>query len=204
VDQNAIKALWPQAQAVVGTYTKQQLEGLGDLELIAHINEGDEAAFEVLYHRHKDWVVNLAYRWTSSRDLALDILQETFIYFSKKFPGFRLTSKLQTFFYPVVRNLSIAARRKSERYQSNEQEQQSIEESSAPATIADDGEQLQWVLRTLPEEQREVLLLRFVDELSLGEISEAMEIPLGTVKSRLHNALETLRKDARTKKMFEE
>ncbi|EEF59354.1 RNA polymerase sigma factor [Pedosphaera parvula] len=204
MDQNAIQALWPQVQANVGKHTKHQLEALSDLELIANINEGDEAAFEVLYHRHKDWVVNLAYRWTGSRDLALDILQEAFFYFSKKFPGFRLTAKLQTFFYPVVRNLSIASRRKSERYQSNEEEQQSMEQSAIPAHVTDEGEQLQWVLRMLPEEQREVLLLRFVDELSLAEISEAMEIPLGTVKSRLHNALETLRQDVRTKKMFEE
>ena len=51
--------------------------------------------------------------------------------------------------------------------------------------------------------QREVLLLRFVDGLSLAEIAEAMDIPLGTVKSRLHNALQTLRQDERTRNFFE-
>lgn len=188
----------------MGNHTRHYLNALGDLELIAQINEGDEAAFEVLYHRHKNWVVNLAYRWTGSRDLALDVLQEAFLYFSKKFPGFRLTAKLQTFFYPVVRNLSIAARRKSERYQSNEEEQKGIEQSPVPADMTDEGEQLRWVLRVLPEEQREVLLLRFVDELGLAEISEAMQIPLGTVKSRLHNALESLRKQPEIKKLFEQ
>jgi RNA polymerase sigma-70 factor (ECF subfamily) len=55
----------------------------------------------------------------------------------------------------------------------------------------------------LSEEHREVLLLRFVDCLSLAEIAEAIEIPLGTVKSRLHNALELLRQDERTKEFFE-
>ena len=62
---------------------------------------------------------------------------------------------------------------------------------------------LQFVLATLPEEQREVLRLRFVDGLSLAEVAEAMDIPLGTVKSRLHHALQTLRQDERTRKFFE-
>ena len=59
------------------------------------------------------------------------------------------------------------------------------------------------VLASLSTEQREVLQLRFVDGLSLAEIADAMEIPLGTVKSRLHNALTSLRKDPRTKNFFE-
>jgi RNA polymerase sigma-70 factor (ECF subfamily) len=59
------------------------------------------------------------------------------------------------------------------------------------------------VLAGLSEEHREVLLLRFVDGLSLAEIAQASEIPLGTVKSRLHNALDMLRQDARTKEFFQ-
>jgi RNA polymerase sigma-70 factor (ECF subfamily) len=50
--------------------------------------------------------------------------------------------------------------------------------------------------------QREVLLARFVDEMSLEEIAAALEIPLGTVKSRIHNALATLRDDPRTRNYF--
>ena len=176
---------------------------LTDLELIAGINLGDDAAFAVLYHRHKDWVVNLAGRWTGDRDLSLDVLQETFFYFAKKFPGFRLTAKFQTFLYPVVRNLSITARRKTERYRSDV----AIPESMEPAPVAPDpggAENLHAVLAALGAEHREVLWLRFVDGLSLQEIAAAMEIPLGTVKSRLHNGLETLRRDGRTKKLFEE
>src|SRR5690348_6654700 len=84
-----------------------------DLELVAAINDGDAAAFEVLYLRYRDWVAGLAYRFTGDSDTALDVLQETFLYFLKKFPGFRLTANLKTFLYPAVRNLSIAARRKA-------------------------------------------------------------------------------------------
>jgi RNA polymerase sigma-70 factor, ECF subfamily len=187
-----------------GPGSAANLNSFSDLELIAKINAGDEAAFEILYHRHKDWVVNLACRWTNDRDIALDVLQETFLYFSKKFPGFRLTAKLQTFFYPAVRNLSIAARRKSERYQSQEPLAEAAEPVAALAPATGQSDQLQAVLASLTEEHREVVMLRFVDGLSLGEIATAMEIPLGTVKSRLHNTLETLRNDSRTKTFFEE
>jgi RNA polymerase sigma-70 factor, ECF subfamily len=174
-----------------------------DLQLIAAINRGDDRAFEVLYFRYRDWVTSLAYRFTGDESLALDVLQETFLYFLKKFPGFTLTAQFKTFLYPAVKNLSIAARRKTERHQSTEGELAALEnEPAADATRADSSE-LAIVLARLPAEQREVLQLRFVDGLSLAEIADAMEIPLGTVKSRLHNALTSLRKDARTKNFFE-
>lgn len=57
-------------------------------------------------------------------------------------------------------------------------------------------------MAALPETHREVVLMRFVDDMSLGEIAEALGIPLGTVKSRLHNALETLRHDPATRRYF--
>jgi RNA polymerase sigma-70 factor, ECF subfamily len=183
---------------------KDRFVELDDVELVARVNQGDEAAFAALYHRHKDWVARLAFRWTGDREAALDVLQETFLYFVKKFPGFKLTAKLQTFLYPAVRNLSIAARRKAERYQAVEPDAPVMAEQEAAAPTGGEGEQVQAALALLPETHREVLWLRFVDGLELAEIAEAMEIPLGTVKSRLHNALETLRKDERTRKLIEE
>jgi RNA polymerase sigma-70 factor (ECF subfamily) len=181
---------------------KDNLDTRSDLELIAAINGGDAAAFEALYFRYRDWVAGLAFRLTGHSDSAADVLQETFLYVLRKFPGFRLTANFKTFLYPAVRNLSIAARRKAERYQSSEAELERIEGAPAPEPTPGPAE-LEVVLARFPEDQREVLLLRFVDGLRLAEIAEAMDIPLGTVKSRLHNALETLRQDERTKQFFE-
>src|SRR5262245_50415372 len=130
-------------------------------------------------------------------------MQETFLYVLRKFPGFRLTANFKTFLYPAVRNLSIAARRKSARYQSNTSEKLALEGTAAPAAAPGGNEELEALLAPLSEEHREVLLLRFVDGLSLAEIATAMEIPLGTVKSRMHNGLETLRNDPRTRELFE-
>ncbi|MEW6157886.1 MAG: sigma-70 family RNA polymerase sigma factor [Verrucomicrobiota bacterium] len=172
-----------------------------DQELIAAANEGDAEAFEALYFRYRDWVVNLACRFTGDNDLAFDVLQETFIYFLKKFPGFELRCQLKTFLYPAVRNLALAARQKAERSQGDPahltelpDQGSEIESGSTEALMA--------VLNSLPEFQREVLLLRFANDLSLPEIAEALQIPVGTVKSRLHNGLDALRRDPRTKDFF--
>ncbi len=177
-------------------------DSLSDRELIAAINGGDAAAFEILYFRYKDWVAGLAFRFTGDSDAALDVLQETFLYFLRKFPGFRLTANFKTFLYPAVRNLSIAARRKAERYQASSEALNQLENTPGPTETEPACGDLEAVLASLPEEQREVILLRFVDGLSLGEIAEAMDIPLGTVKSRLHNGLQTLRQDERTRSFF--
>jgi len=173
-----------------------------DLELVAAVNGGDTAAFEALYLRYRDWVVALAYRFTGDSDGALDVLQDTFLYFLKKFPRFRLTANLKTFLYPAVRNLSIAARRKTARYQGDEASPGQIEQIAGSQTAFGVTHDLAAALASLSEEHREVIWLRFVDGLSLAEIAAAAAIPLGTVKSRLHHALQTLRHDARAQEFF--
>jgi RNA polymerase sigma-70 factor (ECF subfamily) len=165
-----------------------------DEALVAAVNHGDTAAFEALYYRYRDWVVHMAYRFTGDRDLALDVLQETFLYLSRKFPGFRLTAKLTTFLYPAVRNYSIAARRKQERFSS---------EIMEPPPTEPPNESIVDLLASLPEEQREVLLLRFVDGMTMDEIGAALQVPSGTVKSRLHYALKALRAGDAVKRFFD-
>src|SRR5258708_10557603 len=102
-----------------------------DRELVAALNAGDPIAFEVLYHRYRDWVVGLGYRLTGDREIALDVLQETFLYFVQKFPGLQLTASLKTFLYPAVKHLSINDRRQSQRFQSHESELEELRVSVA-------------------------------------------------------------------------
>ena len=173
-----------------------------DQQLVEALNRGDVRAFDALYYRYRDWVVRLATRFTGNSDDALDVLQETFGYVFRKFPGFHLTAGMTTFLYPVVKNLSIAARRKRTRMASTEA--LDAPEPAAPAA-ADPGrerDELAAAMASLPETHREVLLLRFVDGLSLQEIAAALEIPEGTVKSRIHNAISTLRTDERALRYF--
>jgi RNA polymerase sigma-70 factor, ECF subfamily len=165
-----------------------------DESLVAALNEGDPSAFEALYHRYREWIVSLAYRLTGNRDDALDVLQETFAYFHRKFPGFVLSCRLTTFLYPVVKNLSIAARRKRRRFIGSDEAMDLVPAPPGDADAPEHMEQLSAALMSLPGIHREVLLMRFIDDMPLEEIAAALGIPLGTVKSRLHNAIEAVRK----------
>ena len=172
-----------------------------DSELIESINKGDSEAFERLYYRYRDWVYRLAWRITHNKTDALDVLQETFTYLLGKFPGFELTSSMTTFLYPAVKHISITISSKKNRIKSDED----VPEESVAATSQETEicrSELATFLAILPNQQREVLLMRFVDDMSLQEIAAALNIPVGTVKSRLHNSLNTLRSDRRTRNYF--
>ena len=172
-----------------------------DEALIEAADRGEVAAFETLYRRHRDWVVRLAFRFTRDHDDALDVMQETFSYLLGKFPGFRLTAKLTTFLYPVVKNLSITVLCRRGRDVNDDDLLKDV-----PAPSADEANsmraELASALVNLAGPQREVLLMRYVDDMSINEIARALEIPPGTVKSRLHNALVFLKDDERTQEYF--
>lgn len=173
-----------------------------DQQLIAAINAGSVEAFETLYRRYRDWTVNLAMRFTGNRDDALDVMQQTFSYVLSKFPGFELTCRFTTFLYPAVRHTAIALRKKRRREPTLD-EQAMPEPHWAPNPADERLDDLSAVLSGLGEAHREVVLLRFVENLSIEEIAEAMAIPPGTVKSRLHHALAKLRADPRVQEYFE-
>src|SRR5688572_5665948 len=153
-----------------------------DGELVRSINAGDLAAFDALYYRYRDWVVRLARRFTGNDDDALDVLQDAFGYVFRKFPGFQLTASMTTFLYPVVKNLSIAARKKRQRHSPGGADDAAIANvpDRAAEARADPRSELAVVVQALPEAQREVLLMRFVDGLSLQEIGDVLGIPEGT------------------------
>ncbi len=174
-----------------------------DGELVDAINTGDDGAFEALYFRYRDWVHGVATRFTRDHDFALDVLQETFAYVLRKCPSLKLTAEMKTFLYPVIKHTAIALRRKSLRFASDEEALADL--GARPDPPAESArEELASALRLLPAEQREVLLTRFVDDMTLQEIAHALNIPLGTVKSRLHHALKTLRENEHTRQYFDE
>jgi len=187
-----------------------------DAELCARAARGDQAAMSALYDRHKDYAYRLAYRYTRSGDLAMDAVQDAFTYVVKKITGpgrFTLTAKFTTFLFPVVKHAAQAAARKARRYAISDADvhEPSASAEADPARAAGaEGElpdhrraELDQLLSCLSDERKEVVLLRFVDDLSLAEIGEAMGIPTGTVKSRLHLAIKELRKDPAVAAYFE-
>ncbi len=176
-----------------------------DQELVRLCNTGDAAAaslaFEALYRRHKDFVLRVALRFVRDRDMALDVLQESFGYLLRKFPptgkGLVLNSRMTTLLYPVAKNSALTLMRKAERFPAA-RDVLPDDLAQAVATPSDDISRL---LGALSGERREVILLRFVDDMSLQEIAAALGIPLGTVKSRLHLAIKELRESPEIKKL---
>ncbi len=171
-----------------------------DETLIQAVSGGDTHAFEVLYYRYRDWVVRLACRYADHHDDALDVLQETFAYLLRKAPHLHLSARMTTFLYPVVKHLALDARAKRGRLNPRE----TLPEPEAPAVRQDDPlrTELAQVMASLSDDQREIVLMRFVDDLTLAEIAEALSLPIGTVKSKLHRALQRLRDDPQTKRYF--
>jgi RNA polymerase sigma-70 factor (ECF subfamily) len=175
-----------------------------DEALVDICNSGNrhdaEQAFAVLYERHKGFVIRVALRYLKDHDAALDVLQETFAYLLKKFPptgeGLVLTAKMTTLLYPVARNSSISLLRKSARLQ-GDTDPDELEAASEPAPGDIGG-----LLAGLTPERREVVTLRFVDGMTLEEIAIALQIPLGTVKSRLHLAIKALRETPDLREKF--
>ena len=173
-----------------------------DKDFIEAANKGEVAGFEGIYYRYRHWVMSLACRFTGNREDALDVLQETFTYLLKKFPGFELRSSMTTFLYPVIKHLSIRIQQKNRKFVSTDQELANLPGPTLPSSPDESRAQLAGALTGLTDGQREVLLMQFVDAMTLQEIAEALEISVGTVKSRSHRALQTLRDNPHTRKYF--
>lgn len=187
-------------QRVITAFVGGPVDSRSDQQLVSDFADGDASAFDVLYYRYRDWVVSLAFRFTGNQEDALDVLQETFAYVVRKFPKFTLTASMKSFLYPAVRNLSLEVRRKRRQ---DMRDDFAVEAIPAPDMVQDQRAELFAVMSALPDTHREVLLMRFVDGLSLDEIAQSLQIPLGTVKSRIHNGLEQLRRDPRTLNFFQ-
>ena len=176
------------------------MAGATDDELVEQANGGGPraaAAFEALLERHEGYVLKVAYRYCGDAELARDAAQETFLDLLKRFPpppGRRLvlTAKLTTLLYPIAKHAALRARHKRDRLQTRPDPG----DAAVAAPPTDDGG-LDWLLVGLSEPHREVVLLRFADELTVPEIAARLGVPAGTVKSRLHHAVAQLRRDPR-------
>lgn len=170
-----------------------------DAELLSAYVAGDPLAFDTLYHRHKFFAIRLARRFVDSDADAQDVLQDAFLYLINQSAKLKLTAKLTTYLYPIIKNIALTKKRKK-----RPDHFDPVTLDTLRSAMNDDfnSSDLNQLLVSLPDTHREPLLMRFVDDLSLDEIAAALEIPLGTVKSRIHNALEQLRQSPTAKKYF--
>lgn len=163
----------------------------------------DISTFESLFHKYKRLVYRTAYLITGDTEDAKDIMQEVFISVWKSRRTFNpKKGKLTTWLHRITVNECSKKKNKkrldfSYLEEFTEQNYRLSESSVLPESIVikkDENEALMKVLSTLDTNHRSVIVLRFFNDLSYNEIAEITSTPLGTVKSRMYYALESLRK----------
>ncbi len=195
----------PRVDAVT---TLGRLPGMGrtesvvrtDAELIREAQANDHSAFETLVRRYAERAFRAAYRVVRDQQAAEEVLQEALIKAYRALPRFEARSSFYTWLYRITVNLALDRRRRGKREPTLEWDDAIAHQVDprAQVAVAHDPEidlRRQEVralvaegIQTLPDAQREVLLLREVDGLSYEEIAESMGISKGTVMSRLHYA----------------
>lgn len=162
---------------------------------------GFEAAFEALFARYRDRVYAIAFRVLGNAVDALDVVQESFALVFRKLHGFRGGSLFSTWLFRIVVNCSIDHRRKREGRRvcaDSHVDVDMLDESPTPrdrAEAREIGDHVQAALSHLSPKLRAILALRYLEGMSYEELSIALGLSLGTVKSRLaraHLALEAV------------
>ncbi len=166
-------------------------------DLIQQAQAGDTWAFGELVRHHYPPIVNVAYRICGEMTLAEDMAQETFLRAWLNLNSFRPTGSLKNWLYRIAVNATLdALRRKSEQPMDDEVVQMIQDPMPNPETSLiqkERAENLQEMLRALPLATRNVLVLREFGELTYQEIASVLDIPIGTVMSRLNYARTRLR-----------
>jgi RNA polymerase sigma-70 factor (ECF subfamily) len=166
-----------------------------DAELAAACGRGEEDAFVELQRRHREMVVRVAYRFLREEAESLDVAQEVFLAAFRELAGWRPEARLSSWLYRVTANLAIEhARRRTRR---KELEEKLVAEPG-PAEGGDsvDEDLLERTFKAiagLPDRQRKVVTLRFIEELSLDEIAESLGITRNNAKVALGRGMRRLR-----------
>ena len=180
-----------------------------DESLMLRYRDGDVRAFELLVTRHRKALFNFILRFVRDTAAAEDVTQETFLRLVKGADAYERQAKFTTWLYTIARNLCVdAARRGKHRKAASLDAPLGDEDGSAslldlvPDTGAGVDRQaqsrelavrLRQAIESLPDEQREIFLLREVADLQFNEIANVIGCPENTVKSRMRYALEKLR-----------
>ena len=201
------------ASAVVNVPRGRTLTDSLDQPLVSRCLDGDEAAWEDLVRQHTRQVYGLCFRFTNSTQQAQDLTQEVFLRVFKTIKTFRSTEgSFHTWLARVTRNLLIDhyRRTRQERVTDSIEEQlPMLEEAGGAAPVRPDqalaGREaatiLQATLQKLSPDLREAVILRDLQEMEYREIAEVLDIPEGTVKSRINRGRAELARLLRKQKL---
>ncbi len=172
-----------------------------DQQLLARIAQGDVDALGTLYDRYVSTLFPVALRIMRARPEAEDVMHDAFVIVSERAAQYApARGSVPSWLITLVRNLCIDRARRRERRAALIQKEAltQSDETRAPDVLVDDAnerERVRKALATLPEAQRETLLVAFFEGLTYPEIAERDGVPLGTVKSRAARAMAALREE---------
>lgn len=181
-----------------------------DQELVSRAQKGDKRAFDLLVIKYQQKVASLISRYLRDHSEIMDVSQEAFLKAYRALPGFRGESAFYTWLYRIaintVKNHLVAQGR---RPPGDDVEAEVAEQMDMGARLREVGtpeshllsdeiaQTVQWALDELPEDLRTAIVLRELEGLSYDEIANAMECPIGTVRSRIFRAREAIDKRLR-------
>jgi RNA polymerase sigma-70 factor (ECF subfamily) len=177
-----------------------------DNELLQRHLEGDGGAFEQLVSRYRQELFNFLFRFTGDAALAEDVFQETFLQVHMSAAAFDMTRNFKPWLFTIAANKGRDAMRSRQRRQTapldatvgGEDEGRTSYADIMPSNIPapdfsllnlETRRAVEKIISQMPESLRIVLLLSYFDELPYKEIADILNVPLGTVKSRLHAAV---------------
>ena len=175
----------------------QPKDAAAETSLIEQARNGDRNAFGELVCRYYPGVVQVIYRLCNERGLAEDMAQEAFVRAWVNLPSFRPQSSFRNWLYRIAVNATLdVLRRKPEERLEDEDMQMLADQTPGPESALIEKERLavlQEAVSALPEAARTVLVLREYGDLSYQEIAGVLDVPIGTVMSRLNYARNRLR-----------
>jgi RNA polymerase sigma-70 factor (ECF subfamily) len=172
-------------------------------ELVIRAQNGDRNAFSELVRTHAQGVLNVIYRMCGNMQIAEDAAQETFIQAWLRMQSYRPQASLRNWLYRIAVNTAIDMLRKEKRILPGAVEDLSLTDAEpGPEVLVASTERAEFVQKAvlaLPDASRAVLVLREYEDLTYQEIAEALDIPIGTVMSRLNYARKLLREKLEVK-----
>lgn len=182
------------------------MSAIDDIVLIERAQKGDMQAFDSLVSRYETKAYQYAFRMTRNQDVAADIVSDAFVRVFNALKNFRGQSAFGTWLYRILTNCYLD-RKKRDRDKatvsldqpsgpSGEMERQIEDDAPGPDDLAEQDARestVQAALQKLPEYQQAMLVMFHVEMLSYEEIAAALDLPIGTVKSRLNRARVALR-----------
>lgn len=176
-----------------------------DWQLVQRVQGGDKTAFDVLVLKYQHKIVKLVMRYVQDPSESLDVAQEAFIKAYKALPNFRGESAFYTWLYRIAintaKNYLVSRKRRPLDYDVDLQDPTQYEMQARLSDVETPeghalGEEVREVVaeavEKLPEDLRMAIVLREIEGMSYEEIAQAMECPVGTVRSRIFRAREAI------------